>query len=54
MAEALRMVETLALILTFSPPSSLRYDAIAPKPKAKADRRRNSGSQVFVLRMPIQ
>jgi hypothetical protein len=32
----------LALILTFSPPSSLRFDTIAPKPKAKADRRRNS------------
>jgi hypothetical protein len=31
-----------ALILTFSPSSSLRFDAIAPEPKAKADRRRNS------------
>jgi hypothetical protein len=29
-----------ALNPAFSPPSSLRFDAIAPKPKAKADRRR--------------
>jgi hypothetical protein len=36
MAEAMRMVETLALILIFSP------------------RRRNSGSQFFVLRVTIQ
>jgi len=35
-------VFTLALNLTFSPPSSLRFDAIAPEPKAKADRRRDS------------
>ncbi len=47
-------VFTLALNLTFSPPSSLRYDAIAPKPKAKADRRRNSRRPVLVLRMIVR
>jgi hypothetical protein len=30
---------TSALAPALSPPSSLRFDAIAPKPKAKADRR---------------
>jgi hypothetical protein len=30
---------TSALTPALSPPSSLRFDAIAPKPKAKADRR---------------
>jgi len=30
---------TFALTPALSPPSSLRFDAIAPKPKAKADRR---------------
>jgi len=33
----MKLVVTLAFIPAFSPPSSLRYDAIAPKPKAKAD-----------------
>jgi len=46
-----QMVFWLALILTFSPPSSLRFDAIAPKPKAKADRRRNSHGASCVLQM---
>ena len=30
---------TSALAPALSPPSSLRFDAITPKPKAKADRR---------------
>ena len=30
---------TFALTPALSPPSSLRFDAIAPKPKANADRR---------------
>ena len=40
---------TLALIPAFSPPSSLRFDAIAPKPKAKADRRRRIVRRVFEM-----
>jgi hypothetical protein len=49
-----KFVETPALILTFSPPSSLRFDAIAPKPKAKADRRRNSHCPSFISRMTVR
>ena len=37
-----------------SPPSSLRFDAIAPKPKAKADRRGNGCWPVLVLRMTVR
>jgi hypothetical protein len=37
-----------------SPPSSLRFDAIAPKPKAKADRRGNSIRLFLVLRMSVR
>jgi hypothetical protein len=49
-----KFVSTLALNLTFSPPSSLRFDAIAPQPKAKADRRRNSNRSSLVLRVMVQ
>ena len=37
-----------------SPPSSPRFDAITPKPEAKADRRGNSRWPILVLRMIVR
>jgi hypothetical protein len=52
--EGKNMVFQLALTLTLSPPSSLRFDAIAPKPKAKADGRGNSQRLASDLRMMVR
>jgi len=45
---------TPALTFYPFPPSLLRFDAIAPKPAAKADRRGNGIRLFLVLRMSIQ
>ena len=45
---------TLALTCVLSPPSSLRFDAIAPKPKATADGERILASMVQVVRLTVR
>jgi hypothetical protein len=41
----MELVFTLALTPALFPPSSLRFDAIAPKPKVEADGERESTSR---------
>jgi hypothetical protein len=45
----MKFLITLALTLTLSPSSSLRFDAITPKPKVKADAARGQPAVISVL-----
>jgi hypothetical protein len=45
----MELVFMLALTPALSPPSSLRFDAIAPKPKVEADGERESTSRCWTI-----